>query len=495
MRLRINDMTNLRHTTCALAAVIAGSLLLTGCASPLADYEAEVRQSAQPHAQIQNPDWPIVVNSIGDSDVGVNSSNPAAQSPTLHEESSLADCLRFAALHNAELAASFYHWRAAVEKSPQVTALPDPKFTYGYFINEVETRVGAQQQQVQLAQTFPWFGKLDLQGQAADANARAAYQIYESKKTALFHRVRTSYYELYYLRQVIATTNENFELLQQFQEIALQKYRVGQTSQADVIRIEVELGKLEDHLRRLNAQRSPLTAQLNAALNQPAAAPAPWPHEIPDTQLNATEAELLLWMRASNPELRTLDEAQTEAQLKTAVAQKAFYPDITLGLMYTLTDDAMDPTIPESGDDATLASITINLPIQKQKYAASVRAAIANRLSIAKSKEEKINQLDAAITQAVFQHDDAHRRITLYRDTLIPKALESLEASMAAFEGGQGRFLDLIDTERTLLEFQLLQERARTDRVIALSKLERLVGRSLPTADSDHRNSTPEVSP
>ncbi|MEE9371057.1 MAG: hypothetical protein V3W45_06260, partial [Sedimentisphaerales bacterium] len=56
----------------------------------------------------------------------------------------LQDYLRYAALHNAGLKAAFERWKAAIEQIPQAESLPDPKFTYGYFINEVETRVGPQ---------------------------------------------------------------------------------------------------------------------------------------------------------------------------------------------------------------------------------------------------------------------------------------------------------------------------------------------------------------
>ncbi len=40
-------------------------------------------------------------------------------------------------------------------------------------------------------------------------------------------------------------------------------------------------------------------------------------------------------------------------------------------------------------------------------------------------------------------------------------------------------FLDLIDTERTLLEFQLGLERALTDRATSYARIERLIGTRL----------------
>jgi len=71
------------------------------------------------------------------------------------------DYLRYAALNNAGLKAAFEQWRVAIEQIPQAEALPDPKFTYGYFIREVETRVGPQRQKFGIMQVFPWFGKIE----------------------------------------------------------------------------------------------------------------------------------------------------------------------------------------------------------------------------------------------------------------------------------------------------------------------------------------------
>jgi len=73
----------------------------------------------------------------------------------------LSDYLRYAALNNAGLKAAFEQWKAATEQVPQAKSLPDPKFTYGYFISEVETRAGPQRHKFEIMQTFPWFGVIE----------------------------------------------------------------------------------------------------------------------------------------------------------------------------------------------------------------------------------------------------------------------------------------------------------------------------------------------
>lgn len=57
--------------------------------------------------------------------------------------------------------------QSGTRRVPQVRALPDPRLSFGFFINEVETRVGPQRAKIGLQQTFPWIGKLQDRHDAA----------------------------------------------------------------------------------------------------------------------------------------------------------------------------------------------------------------------------------------------------------------------------------------------------------------------------------------
>ena len=95
----------------------------------------------------------------------------------------LQDYLEYAALHNAGLEAAFEQWKTTLEQVTISEAFPDPKFTYNYFIKEIETRTGPQRHRLSLSQTFPWFGVIESRKDAAAAKARAAHQKYLSKRT------------------------------------------------------------------------------------------------------------------------------------------------------------------------------------------------------------------------------------------------------------------------------------------------------------------------
>jgi len=404
-----------------------------------------------------------------------------ASLPKLNEQSKLSDYLTYAALNNPGLQAAFNRWKAALERVPQARSLPDPKFTYRYFIEQVETRVGAQKQAFGIAQMFPWFGKLELRGDAATDAAHATRQRYEATKLKLFFQVKDAYYEYYYLWRAITIVEENIQLVKNFESVARTRYKAAIGRHPDVIRAQVELGKLEDRLKTLQDLRGPIVAKLNAALNRPAEALLPWPKQIEEESISFTDQQLLKWMANSNPELRALEFEIAKSRTKIDLAKKDYYPDIKLGIDFIDTDDAIGAMSPsDSGKDPVIAMFSINLPIWREKLDAALREARYNYRTVVRGKTQKLNILNAQLKLALYLFRDGERKIDLYRDTLLPKAIESVKANEASFRAGGSTFLDLIDAQRVMLEFELAYERALSNRAQKLAELEMLVGREIP---------------
>jgi hypothetical protein len=106
-------------------------LFISGCASEQIENEFHGYPSASGYT-------------VGSSAAATNISD-TPKLPELTGSSGVSDYLAYAALNNAGLQAAFDRWKAALERVPQVKALPDPRFNYRYFIEEVETRVGVRQ--------------------------------------------------------------------------------------------------------------------------------------------------------------------------------------------------------------------------------------------------------------------------------------------------------------------------------------------------------------
>ena len=419
---------------------------------------------------------------------GRHAAEPLSELPA---KPTLADYLAYAALHNAGLAAAFDHWKAALEGVAQAKALPDPRFTYQYFIREVETRVGPQRQSFALSQTFPWLGKLELQGSAAAQSAAAARQHFEAARLKLFSQVKDAYYEYYFLWRAIAVAEENVRLLKLLEGVAQAKYRAAAARYSDLIRAQVELAKLDDRLRTLRDLRGPVMARLNTALNRPAAAPLPWPTAAAEEDISLGDEQLLAWLAKNNPELKAMDFEIARRKLQIDLARKDYFPDVTLGATYIDTSHAIGGMHPmEDGKDPVIAMVSVNLPVWWDKLAAGVRQARRSHLAAQQQKAERANSLSAELKMVVYRFRDAGRKIRLYRDTLLPKARQSYKAAEAAYRAGNVDFTDLIDAQRVLLEFELGYERALADRGRELGRLEMLVGREIPRAGRRERPDT-----
>ncbi|MHC4158454.1 MAG: TolC family protein [Planctomycetota bacterium] len=397
----------------------------------------------------------------------------------------LQDYLRYAALDNAGLKAAFERWKAAVEKIPQAQALPDPKFTYGYFIKEVETRVGPQRHKFGIMQVFPWFGKIEARTDAAAAEAKAARKRYDAEKLKLFWQVKEAFYEYLYLASAVEIAKHNLELLKHFEEVTRTRYMAAAGTHPDVIRAQVELARLEDVLKSLQELREPIVARLNAVLNRQSSELLPWPEKEGFRQIAVGRQEIVPLLRQVNPELAAIDLEVTAARSKLELAKKQFYPDIGVGLDWVETDSAVSSGVSDSGKDPVILMFSMNLPFWRDSYKAAEQQARSVLRKTEQQRTEAENTIIARAVQVLYDLEDSGRKVKLYGDVLVPKSEELLQASETAYQGGTIDFLSLIDAQRTLLNFQLQYERAVTDNQQKLAELEMFVGTELPTTDKE----------
>lgn len=397
----------------------------------------------------------------------------------------LQDYLRYAALNNAGLKAAFEQWKAALEQVPQAEALPDPRFNYGYFIKEVETKVGPQRHKFGIMQVFPWFGKIEARTDAAAAEAKAARKRYEATKLKLFFEVKDAFYEYAYLASAVEIAKKNLELIKYFEEVARTKYMAAAAEHPDVIRAQVELAKIEDVLKSLEELRGPIVARLNAVLNRRSFEMLPWPQKDKFRKVELDRWQMIELLRQINPELAALGFDVDAAKHRVELAKKKFWPDIGVGVDWVQTSGALGTGVRDSGKDPVILMFTMNLPIWRESYTAAELQAKANVRKTSQKKTQTENTIIVRAEQVLYNFEDSDRKIKLYGDVLVPKAEELLQASETAYQAGTIDFLSLIDAQRTLLNFQLQYERATTDNQQKLAELEMLVGTELPTADKE----------
>lgn len=386
----------------------------------------------------------------------------------------LQAALDYGAENNPQLQAAFHQWKGSEQNIAVQKGLPDPTFTYGYYLESIETRTGPQNQRFGLSQTFPGFGKRSMKKAIATDRAAAAGDRYLSSQLNLNLSIATAYAELYYLKRSTEITEDRIQLIQELEQVARTRYKAG-SPMAPILQAQVELGRLEDRLTSLNDLRQPQKAKLNATLNRPATAPLVWPTSIPYRTVQRDAESLRRNLIQTSPELSELAHSVELGGHQIELAKRERLPDFTLGVQYIETGNAIGSP-PDNGNDPIIGTIGINLPLWFGKNRARIKSAAYLKTAAQLTLENREQTLDADIRHILFKLRDADRKINLYQASLIPKANQLLEVNRKAYEAGQMEFINLIDAERMLLEFQLAHERALADHLIARAKLSQLTG-------------------
>ncbi|MEZ6184077.1 MAG: TolC family protein [Planctomycetota bacterium] len=402
----------------------------------------------------------------------------------LTSASTLTDYVALALRRNPALQAQSQRWRADLERVPQARSLPDPELTYGGFIEQVETRVGPQRHRFGVSQMVPWPGKLAERSAMALEESEATRARTDAVRLRTVYQVARAYADYYYLASERAVTDETLTLVRHWESVAQTRFRAGaQAAHRDVIKAQVEIGRLEDRLATLNDARKPHVARLRSLLNVPATFEIPWPSSVPATSLAVSDGEVLALIERHSPLLAELNRKISARERGVDLAWQSYLPDFMFGFEYIETGpavrNAMGVRPSGSGDDAMIAKFGISLPIWFGRYESSVSEARARLRAAELDRADAENSLEASAARALFDYRDAERKLRLYRDSLVPKAEQSLKATSAAYEAGAGDFLDVLDAERVLLEFHLSRERALADRVRSFTELEMLTGTDL----------------
>ncbi|MFH1699699.1 MAG: TolC family protein [Candidatus Zixiibacteriota bacterium] len=389
----------------------------------------------------------------------------------------LSNLLKLGMTTNPLLKESFYNWRAAIDRTSFAGALPDPVLSFGYFMQNVETRVGPQRYRIGLKQSLPWFGTLGARGEVAKSEALASEMNYESIKQSVTHDIKTVFYELYYLGKLKSLIHANLEILKFWETVTQTKYKTGQISHHDLIKVQIELGILEDRLIGIDKTFRPIKSHLAALLNLSDISNISIPDTIQIDDISIDIQSILDRIIDNNPALKSMEYDVQKEKAGVRLSGKNTMPVFTLGVDYIETGPALIPSMPESGKDPLMLNIGMTLPIWFGKNKA-VRNQSKSRLMAQENKLTNArNRLIARVEKVLFEYDEAQRKIDLYKDGLIPRAEEALNVGYAAFQAGNIDIVSLLDSQRQLLHFQEIYERSRTDLAIKISEIEMLMGK------------------
>lgn len=386
----------------------------------------------------------------------------------------LDDYFKIAAENNPGLQAVYNEYEAALQKVPQVSTMPDPVFSFGYFISPVETRVGPQQAKLSLTQMFPWFGTLKAQGNAAAIMAEAKFQRFIDARNNLYFRVASAYYPLFELKDWIRIEQDNINILESYKNIATKKFENGTGTMVDVLRVDIMLQEAQTNLSILGDKEKPLLTTFNKLLNRPE-------NEIVNIN-DSLKAEILSdtfrkdSLIASNPKLKALDLKFQASKAAEIAAHKQGLPQLGVGLDYVMVGGYTGSSLPDNGKDVLMPMVSVSIPIFRDKYKASVKEAQLIQDSYANQKKEVANTLIADYEMVLFQVQQQLQLLALYEQQM-QTSQQSLNLLFTSYGNSGKEFEEVLRMQQQLLKYEKMRATALAQYHIAVEKINYLTSK------------------
>lgn len=391
----------------------------------------------------------------------------------------IEDWVRIGVERSPKIRADYFRWRAQLSQIKKVKYLPDPSVSWTYFVEEIQTRTGPQQNRIQLTQSLPWFGILSQRARIEKQQSQIVWNQTVQTYLDTVLSIKKIFYELGNLGQEIQIIGDNLELLKQLESIIQRKIQVG-SDQSSLIRLQVEIGKVQDLMKSLEQKKPVLLSQFKAILGIDFNANLSYPKLTKPVIQTYSFEDLLALIYNNNPQLMIYQQKVQLSQNKLKLAHKEILPQWSIGVSWIETQEAMNPETIGSGDDPIGVMLGISLPFWFGKNRA-ITDQVNYIIEADQSNYENYqNQIYAELKYKIFQLEDSIRQIHLYENTLIPKANQSYEVTLIAYQSGKATILDLIDAERILLEFEKVLWRAVANYQIILAEIENICGGKLP---------------
>jgi len=449
---------------------------------------------------------------------------------------SLLRYLEIAAKNNQGVLQKFSEYQAALQKIPQVGSLPDPELSAGVFLTPMELVSGNQVADLRLMQMFPWFGVLKYAKDEMSLMARAKFELFRDAKLQVFYDVQRTWYELYKVQKDISISEKNIEILKLIERLALVRFKSaslensptssqstttssvssngtstsssgmqtmgagqiktgssgsnqsssmqaatmgsssGGSGLADIYRIQIESGDLENNIALLKNQQNTLIAKFNTYLNRKVTSPVYTNENITRDSLEFSLTVVSDSMLAHNPMLGMLDYEKQSLEARKKMVTRMGYPMVGLGLNYSIISKSPTAmgTPDMNGKDMIMPMVVFTLPIYRKKYTAMLNEAELQKIATSENYQSTANSLQIEYYQAVFLFQDAQRRIKLYENQF-QLASKSLDLMLKSFSTSSSGLTDVLRVRQQTLDYELKQVEAVADFNTSIAWLKRLM--------------------
>jgi outer membrane protein TolC len=398
------------------------------------------------------------------------------QTPVASTPTPLSQLLAEAEANNPQISAADYGARAARQVAPQVTALPDPKFTFQQFsVGSPKPFAGYTNSDfayigIGASQELPYPGKLRARGIVAERDADTKQAEVEVTTTGIADAIKSDYLQLAYLQQTLGILRQNETVLDELIQDATAHYQVGQGMQQDVLQAQVNRTKIVKEITMHHQQMGQVQAQLKGLLSRDQGSPNIVTEDLIETPLKRTSEELLAAVRQNNPQIQVDASSIRKQDAQLASAKREGKPDFEVGYMYQNTD--------RKYRDYYMFTFDVSFP-RKSRVNAEIAEATEKRSESQQTLNAHLQQQLAEVQEEYVRATSDEELLKEYRDGLIPQSDAAYRATLNAYASNREQFTHVLSYFADLLNLKLEYAQTLVDHETALAHLETLTGATL----------------
>ena len=351
------------------------------------------------------------------------------------------------------------------QREPQVGALPDPTLTLGIQNDGFEKiNIGVKETswwQVMVTQPVPWPGKRGKLESAQRARTSVLEAQVERIRLSVTAEVERGYVDLLLVREQLALQQKLEALWKEAEAIARTRYEVGEGTQSDHLRAQLERTRLQQRRIALETTERTAVQTLNRLRVHPLDEPIATDRKLADLGAppDMTAEEAAADAERRSPDLAQSHRAVVVAERRLDAAKRDRYPDfsVTAGIM---PRGSLEPM--------WLATVGVTLPVfYWSKQSKAVDEAVSRRQSEASGEEatRQIVRLRAQERQAVLAA--LARTNKLFLETVLVQSAAAVRSTLSQYKVGKVTFASVLDVLRGLIEDEsyCFESLAQTQRI------------------------------
>ncbi|RCU51039.1 TolC family protein [Corallincola holothuriorum] len=364
--------------------------------------------------------------------------------------------------------------------------LPDPKITLSAANVPVDSfdldQEAMTQLKVGVSQIFPRGDTLELKQLKGRKQAELTGYQGKVREAQVAMTVSQLFLDVYLSQQTIALIEASRTPFEQLVQVTEVSYGAGldRTRQADIIRAELELGRLDERLDKQWQQYDGNWQSLMEWLPQQVAVQplsGDLPAILPLAHVRPGDWLSLSGILAKHPSVLAIRQQIDIAQTDVDISKQGYKPEWGLNTNYGYRQDAPDGS---NRSDFISVGVTFDLPLfTDNRQDKKVSSAIYRAEAIETERLLILRKLRAEVGSTLARIERLNQRDDRYQEVLLPQVHQQSESSLSAYTNDVGDFAEVMRAHIAELNTKIEALQIQVERLKMIVRLNYLLAGEL----------------